>query len=232
MHRWLWDMHYPAIPGLEPEYPISAVPHNTAPQPSSPWVMPGQYTVFLTVNGKTYSQPLTVKMDPRVKTSRAALEQQFKLSEQLYKQLEALAPAAEQATRAHKQLTEIRQKLSAGTLAAAVDQIDQKLQAVAGGAQRRPGAGTEALTLSSLQTRYLALINNFQEADVAPTTQGAAAVGDLAKQLPPLIESWETIKTHDLPALNQQLKSSNLPEVKLEAEAAGAKATGVSNDEE
>ena len=29
----------------EPEYPISAVPHNTAPDATSPWALPGQYTV-------------------------------------------------------------------------------------------------------------------------------------------------------------------------------------------
>jgi hypothetical protein len=233
MHRWLWDMHYPALPGVEAEYPISAVPHNTAPQPTSPWVMPGQYTVVLTANGKSYSQPLTVKMDPRVKTPSASLEQQFKLSQQLYTQLQTLAPAVEQANATRKQLKEIRQKLSEGTLAAAVDQIDQKVQAVAGGTQRRPGPGTEPLTLGMLRTRYLALLNAFQEADVAPTTQGAAAVGELEKQLPPLMQIWEAIKTHDLPALNQQLKSSNLPEVKLETAAAGtARATVSSKDEE
>src|SRR5262249_50813302 len=24
MHRWLWGMHYPSVPGVEPEYPIAA----------------------------------------------------------------------------------------------------------------------------------------------------------------------------------------------------------------
>jgi hypothetical protein len=232
MHRWLWDMHYTPLAGVEAEYPISAVPHNTAPQPTSPWAMPGQYTVVLAVNGKTYSQPLTVNMDPRVKTSTAGLEQQFKLSQQLYTQLQTLAPAVEQANATRKQLKEIRQKLSEGPLAATVDQVDKKVQAVSGGTERRPGPGTEPLTLGMLRTRYLALLNTFQEADVAPTTQGSAAVGELEKQLPPLMQTWEAIKTHDLPALNQQLKSSNLPEIKLDAAAAPAKATVSSKDKD
>src|SRR5205807_2911150 len=84
MHRFLWDMHYPSVPGIKPEYPIAAIPHNTVPQSTSPWVMPGQYTVVLSVNGKSYSQPLTVQMDPRVKTPNAGLAQQFKLSQQVY----------------------------------------------------------------------------------------------------------------------------------------------------
>src|SRR5437016_8777517 len=88
IHRFLWDMHYPPVPGIEPEYPIAAVPHNTAPQATSPWAMPGQYTAVLTVNGKSYSQPITLQMDPRVKTPAAGLAQQFKLSQQLYNDLQ------------------------------------------------------------------------------------------------------------------------------------------------
>jgi photosystem II stability/assembly factor-like uncharacterized protein len=230
-HRFLWDMHYVPLPGVESEYPIAAVPHNTAPQPTSPWVMPGQYTVVLTANGKSYSQPLTVKMDPRVKTSPAGLAQQFKLSDQLYAQLFTLAPAVEQANDARRQLKAIRQKLSEGTLAAAVDQMDQKLQALVGGGGRRPGAGTEPPTLAGMRTRYLALFNVFQEADVAPSTQAAAGVKEVEQQLPPLMARWAAIKSQDIPALNAQLKQSNLPEVTLKA-IGTAQATASSNDKD
>ena len=108
MHRFLWNMHYADIPGLDPEYPISAVPHNTVPQPSGAWALPGTYTVVLTVNGKSYSQPLTIRMDPRVKTPLAGLQQQFKLSNDLYTQLLTLSPAAEQASALRKQLKDLQ----------------------------------------------------------------------------------------------------------------------------
>ena len=87
MHRFVWDMHYAPVPGIAPSYPIAAVPHNTAPAPTSLWVMPGQYTVVLTAGGKTYTQPLTIKMDPRVKTPLAGLREQFTESMQLYEPL-------------------------------------------------------------------------------------------------------------------------------------------------
>jgi photosystem II stability/assembly factor-like uncharacterized protein len=231
-HRFLWDMHYAPLTGVEAEYPIAAVPHNTAPQATSPWTMPGSYTVVLTVNGKSYSQPFTIKMDPRVKAPTAALAQQFKLSEQLYTRLRTLAPAVEQANDARKQLKEIRKKLSEGTLAAAVDQMDQKIQAVVGGAPRRPGAGTEPPTLGMMRTRYLALLTVFQEADVAPSTQATAGAGELGKQLPPIMAQWEALKSKDIPALNAQLKQSNLPEVKLEAGVLSAHGTATSRDKD
>jgi photosystem II stability/assembly factor-like uncharacterized protein len=230
-HRFLWDMHYPNVPGVEAEYPIAAIPHNTAPQPTGPWVLPGQYTVVLTANGKTYSQPLVIKMDQRVKTSLAALQQQFKLSNELYTQLLTLSPATEQVVEVRKQLKDLQARAT-GEVLAAIKALDQKLQALAGGATRRPGAGTEPPTLGGLKTKLLTLFGVFQEADVAPSVQAAAAVADLEKQLPPLMERWNAAKAQDLPALNQQLKGANLRELKLESVALPARARVSSKDED
>ncbi len=230
-HRFLWDMHYPDVPGVEAEYPIAAIPHNTAPQPSGPWALPGQYTVVLTANGKTYSQPLTIKMDPRVKTPLAGLQQQFKLSHDLYTQLLTLSPAAEQAGALRKQLKDLQPKAT-GEALAAIKALDQKLQALAGGATRRPGPGTEPPTLGALKTKFLTLFGVFQEADVAPSTQAAAAVADLQQQLPPLMDRWKAMQAQDIPALNKQLKGANLPELKLESAVLPARAVVSSKDEE
>jgi photosystem II stability/assembly factor-like uncharacterized protein len=231
MHRFLWDMHYPNVPGVEAEYPIAAIPHNTAPQPSGPWVLPGQYTIVLTANGKSYSQPLTIKMDPRVKTSPAGLQQQFKLSNDLYTQLLTLSAAAEEAGALRKQLKDLQPKAT-GEALAAVKALDQKLQALAGGATRRPGPGTEPPTLGGLKTKFLTLFGVFQEADVAPSTQAAAAVADLQNQLPPLMQQWNALKAKDIPALNKQLKDANLQELKLETAVLPARAAVSSKDEE
>ncbi|HTX38822.1 MAG TPA: hypothetical protein VME43_27535 [Bryobacteraceae bacterium] len=69
MHRFLWDLHAAHQAGGGGrrgfEYPISAVPHDT-PGPQGEWMPPGTYTVKLTVDGQSYTQPLVVKPDPRV----------------------------------------------------------------------------------------------------------------------------------------------------------------------
>jgi len=231
MHRFLWDMHYPPVPGIEPEYPIAAVPHNTVPQASSPWVMPGQYTVVLTVNGKSYSQPLTVQMDPRVKTPATGLAQQFKLSQQLYNDLLTVVPASDQASAALKQLKDL-QKQAQGDVLVAVNTLNEKLQTLSGGRARRPGPGTETPSLGGTRTRLLALFGVFQEVDETPTTQAVAGVIELERELPPLMQQWQAIKTKDIPALNAQLKNANLPEIKLEISTAGSTATAAFKDED
>jgi photosystem II stability/assembly factor-like uncharacterized protein len=77
--RFVWDMHYKPLD--EPaSYPISATYMDTAPDPSSPWVLSGNYTAKMTVNGKTYTQTFTIKQDPRVKTSSEKMKQIHDLS--------------------------------------------------------------------------------------------------------------------------------------------------------
>ncbi|MDQ6666395.1 MAG: glycoside hydrolase [Acidobacteriota bacterium] len=101
MHRIVWDLHLPPIGrGLPREYPIAAVYRNTPPAPTSPWVLPGQYKVRLTVDGKQYTQPLTVRMDPRVKTPVSGLIAQFDLSNQIYRDILNANDGLEQILRA------------------------------------------------------------------------------------------------------------------------------------
>jgi hypothetical protein len=78
-HRFLWDLKYAPL-NLPVNYPMTAVKNNTAPDATAPWVMPGSYTVSLEVNGKTFTQPLQIKMDPRVATSIQDLQKQHDLS--------------------------------------------------------------------------------------------------------------------------------------------------------
>src|SRR5207248_7545631 len=78
-HRWVWDLDYAPPDALHYDYPISAIPHDTPREPHGPRALPGHYTVRLTVDNHIFTVPLTLKMDPRVKTPLAGLEEQFRL---------------------------------------------------------------------------------------------------------------------------------------------------------
>ena len=52
-------------------------------KPTGPLVLPGTYQVRLTVGGKSYTAPIEIKMDPRVKTSQEDLRKQFELLSKL-----------------------------------------------------------------------------------------------------------------------------------------------------
>jgi hypothetical protein len=80
LHRFVWDMHHerPAVGSFS--YPIAAIYGDTPRVPFGSWVMPATYTVRLTVDGKPQTQPLVVKMDPRVKASAADIKLQYDTS--------------------------------------------------------------------------------------------------------------------------------------------------------
>jgi photosystem II stability/assembly factor-like uncharacterized protein len=80
MHRFVWDLRYTPPDALRHDYPMTAIYHDTPREPRGPIALPGAYTVKLTIDGKSFTQPFTVKMDPRVKTPPVALKQQFDLA--------------------------------------------------------------------------------------------------------------------------------------------------------
>jgi len=214
MHRFLWDFHYTPVPGVTPQYPIAAVYKNTAPEATSPWAMPGNYTVVLTIDGKKYEQPLRLVMDPRVKTSLTDLGEQLSLSKQLYDQWLMLNSIAAEIRRVRGQLTEMRPRVSDATLKTHVDALADKLQALAGGAGGGFGGGGAAparATISSTTGRVRTLFNLIEEVDVAPTPQVASAVPDVVKDAQGLEESWRAISAQDIPALDRELKAAGLP---------------------
>src|SRR5215210_4703920 len=61
MHRWIWDLR-----PTPPPRPAGGGGGFGGGRAAAPLVLPGRYTVKLTVSGKSYTQPLIVKSDPRL----------------------------------------------------------------------------------------------------------------------------------------------------------------------
>ncbi len=193
-HRFTWDKHYEPL-NVPVSYPIAAIYKNTAPNETSPFVMPGTYTVKLTVDGKSYSQSFAIKMDPRVKTPIAELQKQHDLSLQCYegrkKCMETLkdihafrAGLQSQLTNAEKSVAE---KLGALEKQAAALEGAQGF-GFGSGAQQEP-------TFGRLGGAFSSLFNTLQENDMPPTSQAIAAVADLQTQLRQLMVKWKELKS-------------------------------------
>ncbi|HEX4169875.1 MAG TPA: glycoside hydrolase [Bryobacteraceae bacterium] len=195
LHRFLWDIHYTPLPQKREEYPMQAVFKETAPATNSPWVMPGHYTVRLTAGKQTYTQPLTVEMDPRVRTASTDLAQQFTLSKQIYDDLLENTKTLEEihAYRAHLQQ---QIKATRDSNSQQLVELDETAQALEGEAQgrgaRRGVPGPD--TLRSVSATLTALLQGLQEADVAPTSQVVAAVAERRAALAKLTQQWMALK--------------------------------------
>jgi photosystem II stability/assembly factor-like uncharacterized protein len=216
MHRWVWDLHYPSPASLQHQYPISAVPSDTPRTPQGPIALPGEYTARLAVNGSTFTASLTVKIDPRVNTSPGDLEKQFNLEMRLASELTTSTEAVTQARSVVDQLHKLGNQ--SGAMAESIKALDQKVGTILRGST--PAVpGTSEPTLTRASAAVDALYTSVGQADAAPTTAQINAAVDTERDLSALTKRWEEIKNSDLPALNRQLKSANLPEIHLESKA-------------
>ncbi len=196
-HRFIWDLRYPLPPAAHRSYPISAVIHNTPLEPRGVWVLPGRYTVKLTVGGEAYTQPLTVRMDPRVRTTPAGLRQQFDLAMRIVdawrKDSAALAEVRAMRARLHT----LKRQSGPGPRADSLAALDAKLAALAGGGGAPVagrGGSTQGPTLTSLNGRLNGLYGLVEGTDAAPTVQGAAAVARTERAFAPLLARWAVLR--------------------------------------
>src|SRR5205807_9866902 len=113
----------------------------------------GEYVVRLTVDGKSMTQPLTVRIDPRVKTPARDLEQQFALSKELYDGVIAANVALEE-------LHALRPTLSTD-LGAKASEIEGESSAEFEYSFPRP-IGAEKETLTSIAHSMLSLMHMLQ----------------------------------------------------------------------
>ena len=228
MHRFVWDLTYPPPDVLSRDYPMAAIYHDTPLYPLGATVVPGKYTVKLTAEGKTYSQSLEIRMDPRVKLSAEDLLRHFNLDRQIADSLQRDYEAIQQVRGLRAQLKSIEGRNPRTEIKRTIDALEAKaaaLEGEEGGYGARFLSTSEGRSLSRLNAGYNEILSAFDSADAPPTTQQSAMVAELDKALVEQVAVWNQIKTKDVPDLNRQLQKGALPLVdlqKLAPVAAGA----------
>jgi photosystem II stability/assembly factor-like uncharacterized protein len=226
MHRFIWDVHYQPLPGAPAGgggrggLPIQAIPFNTAPAPGTPWVNPGTYIVKLTVNGRSYTQPIVVKQDPRVKTPPLAMQQVYARTKAMYFGALDAQSAADRLSDLRAQAAKL-QPQARGAIADALAAFERKAAALEG-ARPSPGVGgrggrggpppatSSPETLRGVAASLSGLMNVMQAADVAPPTNTTNAVSSTLATARRVMGRWTTLETIDLAALNAGLKVAGL----------------------
>ncbi len=199
-HRFLWDVHYNPIE--EPvSFPMTATYQNTAPVKNAPWVIAGNYLVKLTVNGQTFIQPLTVKMDPRIKTPVSDIQKIHDLSVTCYQGRLTAAKYMLEITDTKKNLLAAIEK--GGTNKVSLQGLEKELAIYESERTGRRGFGAPAQgpSFGSIDGTFSALLGNLHENDMTPTTQTINAVKETSMQLIQLSSKWLSLKEKILLAL-------------------------------
>jgi hypothetical protein len=225
MHRVMWDTQYDPIAergGRGGGGAMGAVPHRTYSGVNSPWAAPGAYTVRLTVGGKSYTQPITLKLDPRIKTPAAGLAQLTALTTEMYDGARNTRAAYAKARELVSQL-EKTTGAEAAAFKAKVEEIAPPAPAGGGGRGGRGGGGggrgaaapAAAPTLESASAAMNGAAMAMQAADVAPTANQVAACGKARTQAGEVLAKWKALSTTGLAGLNAKLKASGQQAVAL-----------------
>ena len=201
-HRFIWDLHEQPL-NIPANYSIGAVYHNTPAEPSSPWVMPGIYTITLKVQGKSYSRKIKVDMDPRVKTPVADLQLQFNLSQSCYQHRLNIMTALHQ-------LQSFRSQINAYPHAISPDLSDSLivLDQLAEWLETGHRVGNPGFNLLERELAYIQ--NQLQGADRRPTVSMVRGLNKALSSFRILWKSWKNLNNRVV-RINSRLQQTNQP---------------------
>ena len=206
-HRFVWDLHYAPPDSLNHEFPISAIYRNTPELPLGVIALPGRYVVKLTVNGKSQEQPLTLHMDPRIKTPAAELRAQFEMETGAVRGMNESFKSLGQVQSVGEQLAELSTSAGNSPLSGSVSAVKKKLAQLEGSAESSffgvPASGKRPENFSTLNQHFGNLLAVADSADSAPTSQAQSAYHEEVEALKNLETQWAAIRDHDIPQLNQ-----------------------------
>jgi photosystem II stability/assembly factor-like uncharacterized protein len=235
MHRFVWDVHCAVPKSLSHSYPISAILHDTPLIPEGQWALPGRYMVKLIAGGRTLTQHLVLKMDPRLKSTPAELEQQFALQkaavagmDESFENLEAVRSVRGQvADRMSKADGELKTKLA---------EFDKQAATLEGAAVPgffgTPLSGKQPENFSTLNQRFGRILTIADSADVAPTPTTEAVARELENALLLSSHRWNDLKTTQVNTLNQLLEKEKLPKIDATKRSGGAPSSDDDGDDE
>jgi photosystem II stability/assembly factor-like uncharacterized protein len=214
MNRFAWDLRYDSpvkIPGA----------FYAGNGPQGPLAVPGHYQVRLTANGQTQSQPLELRVDPRLKNvTPEDLQKEFDLGMKIREANNRLHIAVNQIRELRANLQTL--KRWAGTdqrgksVVDAADALDKKMSPIEAEliqVQMKSSEGNLRYP-NELNEQFDSLMHTEDSADAAPTQSTIAVFDMLNKRLEEQLAKWQQVLTTDLPTLNQLMHSNNVPAIK------------------
>jgi photosystem II stability/assembly factor-like uncharacterized protein len=218
LNRFVWDLRYERPLAFRYSYSIAAAYGDDAIMlPEGPLASPGSYQVKLTVADRSYTAPLELRMDPRVKIAPLALSQQLALEMKISDAMKQSFSDAQQVADLRRQLQALQAQLNsdpgAGAMLTAIAAVDRQAAELVALEQTYPPVGI--VSIASLNGALGSLLVLVADADSAPTAQATATFVSYRQLLDQQLAKWAALKAKELPALNTLLRARHLTEVSV-----------------
>jgi photosystem II stability/assembly factor-like uncharacterized protein len=210
LNRFTWDLRYEAASQV-------AGTAHWGGGGGGPRVLPGTYQVRLTLEGHSYTAPVEVKLDPRLKATRADLEKQLDLALKIRDRLSADHDAVNQIRSVRTQLVSLEGRLGsdehAKPLVASAKALDKKMTGIEEELmQTKSKSSEDPLNYPvKLDDRLGALGGAVESADGAPTEQDYTVFDLVNGQLEQVLGEWRDLRSRDLAAFNAQAQKAGVP---------------------
>ncbi|MDQ2890692.1 MAG: hypothetical protein M3R65_09130 [Gemmatimonadota bacterium] len=222
LNRTTWDFRYDAPPAFAHSFEINANPGLTPPTPEGPLAPPGNYTFRLNVAGRSYTQSVTIRNDPRSTASTADIKAQTDLALKFYAASKESWDGANEVTAMRSSVASLAAAGQPAEVVAAAKALDAKLQAIGGSTapgNRGRGGPPPAPDFMRLNSTMTAGLTSLDYADMAPTPSAIRGYAADCMKLKTLITTFQAVNTADVPALNSILARNNVPQIRMASPA-------------
>jgi photosystem II stability/assembly factor-like uncharacterized protein len=208
MNRLVWDLRINdpvQIPGA----------FYSDSKPRGYLVPPGAYTIKLSVDGQTLTQPLTVVADPRMPGAEPAIREKTALAMKVWDDIDALHKAVNGVRKARAELlrakTAAAGKPSGEALVFAAEDLDRKLAGLEGTLMQVNMKGSEANLAfpGMLNEQYASFQGAIDDADTPPNAQELSMYKDLHGQLELQLAAWKALQSGGLDAFNKRQQQAS-----------------------
>jgi photosystem II stability/assembly factor-like uncharacterized protein len=207
-HRFVWNLAWGGA-GSTNENAIE----GESGSPPGPRVIPGNYEVRLTVDGKTWTQPLKISMDPRSAATGQELDQQLKTGQSIFADTLQSRRALAEINSVQKQLSDLQLKLAAehDDLKTGAAEAATEMEKILAGTEGSSGA----MGLEKANSGLASALRVVESSDRAVPAQ-ALEVYQVSSQAMKLgVGEWNQFKKTRLPQLNQKLEQAKMPPVAI-----------------
>jgi len=215
VNRFAWDLR------LQGPTPLAGEP-GAEFRNRGPMVPPGAYQVRLTAEGKSYTAPLELKLDQRVKASNEDVQNQSDLGRKIVALVseihEAVAAIREMRTQTRGLSRRFGSERSGdesryASLVSAIKDFDKKSYDLESQLLQVNAKSSESILNYPvlIDERLHSLLGSLESVDAAPTKQQYEVFDDLEKQAQPLLAQYRELMSKDLAALNEMVNKQNIP---------------------
>jgi len=208
MHRFVWDLSWGGPGGKATDFLEG---ERTVPR--GPRTVPGAYTVRLTVDGKTLTEPVQVVIDPRSPATTRDLEAQFQLSQQIFAETFRSRRGVAEMNSAQKQLKALEPKLAEDVgLKSSIAQLEADIAGIQKGSGDTWGG---AMGLEAANIGLIAALGVAEGGERTAPSQAIALYKESSEAAKMRIAAWDQLKKSRVEQLNQLLRRANLAPVTL-----------------